>query len=186
METTLRKAKVSPTALESLLCTELSVQMIDVRSAQEFEEEHIPRSVNIPLEQVPERKLDISPDVDTVLICQSGMRAELCRDRLRNMGIEATVLEGGLESWSRLGYRTVRTRKSGFSLMRQVHLAAGALAFTGSGLALTGQTSWALLPLVVGAGLLLSGSTGFCGMAKLLAIMPWNRPTSFKVQGMTE
>ena len=29
----------------------------------------------------------------------------------------------------------------------------------------------------VGAGLLVAGTTGFCGMARLLALMPWNRRT---------
>ncbi|PLM19864.1 hypothetical protein CWN58_26810, partial [Klebsiella quasipneumoniae] len=32
-----------------------------------------------------------------------------------------------------------------------------------------------LLSGAVGAGLTFSGITGFCGMARLLAIMPWNR-----------
>jgi Protein of unknown function (DUF2892) len=27
----------------------------------------------------------------------------------------------------------------------------------------------------VGAGLLFAGVSGFCGMARLLAVMPWNR-----------
>jgi hypothetical protein len=27
----------------------------------------------------------------------------------------------------------------------------------------------------VGAGLVFAGVTGFCGMARLLALMPWNR-----------
>jgi hypothetical protein len=28
----------------------------------------------------------------------------------------------------------------------------------------------------VGAGLVFAGISGFCGMAKLFAFMPWNRP----------
>ncbi|HBT4793321.1 TPA: DUF2892 domain-containing protein, partial [Klebsiella quasipneumoniae subsp. similipneumoniae] len=32
-----------------------------------------------------------------------------------------------------------------------------------------------LLSGAVGAGLTFAGVTGFCGMARLLAIMPWNR-----------
>ena len=28
---------------------------------------------------------------------------------------------------------------------------------------------------VIGAGLFVAGATGFCGMARLLAVMPWNR-----------
>ena len=31
------------------------------------------------------------------------------------------------------------------------------------------------LSAFVGAGLVFAGTTGWCGMAKLLAIMPWNR-----------
>ena len=34
-----------------------------------------------------------------------------------------------------------------------------------------------LLSGFVGAGLILAGMTGFCGMARLLDIMPWNRRT---------
>jgi len=32
-----------------------------------------------------------------------------------------------------------------------------------------------LLSGFVGAGLTMAGVTGFCGMARLLALMPWNR-----------
>ncbi|MDR8242161.1 DUF2892 domain-containing protein, partial [Acinetobacter baumannii] len=32
-----------------------------------------------------------------------------------------------------------------------------------------------VIPGFVGAGLMLAGMTGWCGMAKLLAVMPWNR-----------
>jgi hypothetical protein len=31
------------------------------------------------------------------------------------------------------------------------------------------------LSAFVGAGLTFAGATGWCGMAKLLAVMPWNR-----------
>ena len=34
----------------------------------------------------------------------------------------------------------------------------------------------------VGTGLILAGATGFCGMARLLALMPWNRREGFPVQ----
>lgn len=34
---------------------------------------------------------------------------------------------------------------------------------------------FALLSAFVGCGLMFAGITGWCGMAHLLAIMPWNR-----------
>jgi len=36
---------------------------------------------------------------------------------------------------------------------------------------------WIWLSAVVGAGLVFAGISGFCGMARLLAAMPWNRVT---------
>jgi hypothetical protein len=35
--------------------------------------------------------------------------------------------------------------------------------------------AWILLSWFVGAGLVFAGSGGFCGMARLLALMPWNK-----------
>jgi len=32
--------------------------------------------------------------------------------------------------------------------------------------------------IVIGAGLLLAGMTGFCGMARALAVLPWNKTPS--------
>jgi hypothetical protein len=36
---------------------------------------------------------------------------------------------------------------------------------------------WIWLSGFVGAGLMFAGISGFCGMARLLAAMPWNRVT---------
>lgn len=35
--------------------------------------------------------------------------------------------------------------------------------------------AWILLIWFVGAGLVFAGVSGFCGMARLLALMPWNK-----------
>lgn len=63
-------------------------------------------------------------------------------------------------------------------VMRQVQLAAGTLALAG----LVGGALLApalhLLSGLVGAGLIVAGLTGACPMARLLAVMPWNRPAA--------
>ena len=48
----------------------------------------------------------------------------------------------------------------------------GTLTFDGS---LKNAMLGALLAGFVGAGLVFGGATGWCGMAKLLQVMPWNR-----------
>ena len=60
-------------------------------------------------------------------------------------------------------------------LMRQVQLIAGGLVVLGAVLGATLSPWWHLLSGFVGGGLMVAGATGFCGMARLLLIAPWNR-----------
>ena len=64
------------------------------------------------------------------------------------------------------------------ALMRQVQIAAGLLILCGVLLGYGVSSLFFLLSGFVGAGLLFAGVTGFCGMARLLKVMPWNRRTS--------
>lgn len=56
-------------------------------------------------------------------------------------------------------------------LMRQVQIAAGVLILLGVALGYAVNSGF-LLSAFVGAGLAFAGITGFCGMARLLALMP--------------
>jgi len=59
--------------------------------------------------------------------------------------------------------------------MRQVQIAAGLLILLGVLLGFLVDPLWFGLAAFVGAGLTVAGVTGWCGMARLLAVMPWNR-----------
>ena len=61
------------------------------------------------------------------------------------------------------------------SLERQVRIAAGSMACAGGVLAVTLSPWFGLLPAFVGAGLVYAGVTDRCGMATLLAKLPYNR-----------
>ena len=63
----------------------------------------------------------------------------------------------------------------------QVRIAAGALACAGGVLALTVSPWFGLLPAFVGAGLVYAGITDRCGMAMVLAKLPYNRAASDRV-----
>jgi hypothetical protein len=60
------------------------------------------------------------------------------------------------------------------SLERQVRIAAGSLVLLGVGLGFLHPAFFGLAGFV-GAGLVFAGVTDTCGMAMLLARMPWNR-----------
>ena len=78
-------------------------------------------------------------------------------------------------AWNSAGLPVERSEKKRLPLMRQVQLIIGLLAVTGSILALVVDKNFALIPAVLGAGLTLAGSTGWCGMAVVLSKMPWNK-----------
>ncbi len=60
-------------------------------------------------------------------------------------------------------------------LMRQVQIAAGSLVLLGLILSQTVAPAWIFHTWFVGAGLVFAGVSGFCGLARLLAVLPWNR-----------
>jgi len=87
------------------------------------------------------------------------------------------VVEGGSQAWMDAGLPVARGQRRGLPLMRQVQVVVGAVSAAGSVLALAVHPYFALVPLMMGAGLLFAGLTGTCGLAILLARMPWNRGT---------
>ncbi|MCB1994218.1 MAG: DUF2892 domain-containing protein, partial [Geminicoccaceae bacterium] len=91
-------------------------------------------------------------------------------------GAEVWLLAGGLQAWKRAGLEVERGTNAPLPLMRQVQIVAGGLALLGFILGVLVSPWWHALSGFVGAGLLVAGVTGRCGMANLLQVMPWNRP----------
>lgn len=82
-----------------------------------------------------------------------------------------------------VGLPIVRGKKA-VSLERQVRIAAGSLVLLGVALAWLVDPAFIGLSAFVGAGLIFAGITDRCGMAMLLARMPWNRcPNESKACG---
>ena len=93
------------------------------------------------------------------------------------------VLDGGMAAWIAAG-QPVRDGKPRMSLERQVRIAAGALAATGGILGVFVNPLFAVLPALVGSGLVFSGVTDTCAMGTVLALLPHNRPASCDVPEM--
>ena len=163
--------------LESLRCEGVPMQIVDVRSPDEYALGHLPGALNLPVEQLPARRHDLDSAWRVVVVCQSGTRATLACESLNDDPLDVWRLDGGTEAWIREGLPVVRCTSAQWSLERQVRLIAGAFVLVGSALALTLSPTWALLPLGIGAGLTFAGLTNRCGLALLLGRMPWNRET---------
>jgi len=147
-----------------------SAVAIDVRETDEYAYEHIEGTRSLPQSGL-DAELDRLPrDSDLYVTCATGLRSAQAVRRLQAGGFaKVHNVEGGVEAWKKAGFPVVR-RKGPIPIMRQVQIVAGSLALIGG---LLPQIRW--IAVIVGAGLVFAGVSGFCGMAKLLAFLPWNR-----------
>lgn len=148
--------------------------LVDVRSPREFESEKIPGSRNIPLAELEAHCAELATCDQLVLVCASGMRARKAQELLAQKGIAAPVVEGGLKEWSRAGLPVQKGLAPGLSIERQVRIVAGFMAALGGFLALWVHPGFAALSAFVGCGLMFAGITDTCGMAIVLAKLPYN------------
>lgn len=165
---------------------EKPVRILDVRTPGEFESTHIAGSYNVPLDTLGEHSAELARlQGPVVLVCRSGMRAGQAEKTLREAGMkELYVLDGGIQGWQTQGRGVVQSGRQRLSLERQVRIAAGFLVALGAVLALSVHSAFALLSLFVGCGLIFAGATEWCGMALLLARLPYNRGRSCDVSNV--
>jgi rhodanese-related sulfurtransferase len=165
-------ATIDAESLREILSVPGPVRTLDVRSAAEFATGHIAGAVNIPMEQVESRMEDL-PQGPLVLICEAGKRAEIVAGWLAG-GRDVTVLAGGTRAWRNAGYPLIACAPCRWTLERQVRLIAGLIVLAGTLAAVLINAKWVYLAMMVGAGLTFAGATNICGMAVVLAKMPWN------------
>jgi rhodanese-related sulfurtransferase len=150
--------------------------LLDVREPGEHAREHIPGAQLLPLGQLDPARLDLQGKRRVVVHCMSGQRSAAAAERLQAAGIGPVAnLTGGLPAWRSAGYPVAVDRRAPLPLMRQVQLAAGALIVTGVLLGFFVHPGFYAVAGAVGAGLIFAGATGWCGMAMLLAKLPYNR-----------
>jgi len=146
--------------------------LIDVRDPDEFARAHIPCARNIPLARLS--RIEDAPEV--IFHCRSGMRTAANAATLASCAdVPVYLMDGGLEAWQRAGLECRVDRRQPLELMRQVQIVAGSLILIGVLLGLLVSPIGFGLAGFVGAGLVFAGLSGWCGMARLLALMPWNR-----------
>lgn len=149
---------------------------LDVRTPAEFEEAHIEGALLHPLTELnPEEiKRHAQGKRSVFLICRSGGRARQAAEKLAAHGLSGLrVMSGGMQAWENEGLPVNRGRAT-ISLERQVRIAAGTLVVVGALLGYFVNPGWIALSGFVGAGLVFAGVTDTCGMAMVLARMPWN------------
>lgn len=75
--------------------------ILDVRTAAEFDEKHIPGAINIPNEAIGTNAIPELPDKDQLILvyCRSGNRSKQASEKLMKLGYTNVVEFGGIIDW---------------------------------------------------------------------------------------
>ena len=165
---------ISPQAARELLAQ--GAVLVDIRSPDEYARMHIPQARRISLESLRQGVLSTESAAAVIFHCRSGNRTRLGAEALAACTPgEAYVLEGGLDAWKKAGLPVEADASQPLELQRQVQIVAGSLIVLSVTLGATVSPWFYALAGFVGAGLIFAGISGFCGLARVLMKMPWNR-----------
>ncbi len=153
--------------------------LIDVREADEFSAEHIAYANSLPLSKLDSLlpQLGIPASRKVIFQCQKGGRGQTaCANAGSYSDITAEIynLEGGLNAWKAENLPVI-LKKTGLPIFRQVQIIAGGLIAFFTILGFIGLTFGFIIAGVIGTALCFAGLTGWCGLAMLLSVMPWNK-----------
>jgi rhodanese-related sulfurtransferase len=150
--------------------------LVDVREPAEHAGERIPAAHLAPLSTFAPAQVPVEPGKKLVLHCALGQRSTQAGHQLLAAGFaEVYNLQGGIQAWKDAGYTVERSQQAPLSLQRQVQIVAGSLVLLGTILGAVVSPWFLVLSGFVGAGLIFAGLTNTCGMAMLLAKLPYNQ-----------
>lgn len=98
--------KISQGEFQKWMASEQQPLLLDVRTAGEFAEGHVPGAMNISHDQLSGRltELGSNKSQDIVVYCRSGHRAGIAEDILRNAGFKNLKhLDGDMLGWAKAG-----------------------------------------------------------------------------------
>jgi len=167
---------ISPERAAELIRT--GAVLVDVRESEEHARERIPGARHHALSTIDVQSPARPGNEVLIFHCKSGGRTNAAGPRLaKAAGCEAYVLEGGIEAWKKAGLPVAAAaERRPIGMMRQVQIAAGSLVLLGALLGFLVAPGFYALAALVGAGLIFAGVSGICSLARVLSLMPWNRP----------
>jgi rhodanese-related sulfurtransferase len=77
--------------------------LLDVREPSEWDEGHIDGALHIPMMSVPAQLAAIPTDGQVLVVCAVGSRSARVAAFLRQQGVDAYNLAGGIVAWAQSG-----------------------------------------------------------------------------------
>ena len=152
------------------------LQIVDVREYAEYAGGRIAGARLLPLGEL-EKSYTVLDHTKTIYVmCRTGRRSVEAQKKLKALGFTNVVnVSGGFEAWKKENLPIEKDEKAPWALERQVRFVAGLLVLVGVLLSVFVHPYFVWVAGFVGAGLTFAGTTDWCGMAMLLAKMPWNQ-----------
>ena len=96
--------EIDARSLQQKLAGKDAPLVVDVRNPDEVRAEgRIEGALLIPMNELPGRLAEVPTDRAVVAVCKRGMRSFNAAAWLRQMGRDASSLQGGLDQWKALG-----------------------------------------------------------------------------------
>jgi len=166
---------VRPDELRTDISRGEPLQIIDVREFAEFAAGHIASARLVPLGELEVRAGELDRAVPLVCVCRSGKRSAQAASKLLALGFRnVTQLEGGIVAWEQSGLPIIYETRAPWSLERQVRCALGLFVLTGLALSFRWPAA-IVMSWIIGVGMVFTSIIDWCGMALVLAKMPWNK-----------
>ena len=172
-------ATITPNELHQLQQQDSTIRILDVRSPAEYEAIHATTADNVPLDRLDPPKYlqqNATNGNPIYVICKMGGRSMQACQKLASAGHANVVnITGGTDAWAAAGLPVAEGERKVMPIDCQVRVMAGSLVVLGTVLGYALHPAWTALSFFIGAGLVFSGVTNTCGMASVLAMMPWNQ-----------
>lgn len=151
--------------------------LVDVREDFEHATERIGNEDHCPLSDFnPERLRAMHGDRRLVFYCRTGRRSADAARRFQSGDGRVFHLAGGIQAWKAAGLKTERLSLGPrVDVLRQTQMVIGTVVLVGVLLGAYVSPWCLILSGFMGAGLIFAGASGTCGMAVMLAKLPWNR-----------
>jgi rhodanese-related sulfurtransferase len=88
------------TGAQARQLVQAGARLVDVRTPGEFAAGHLPGAINIPLQQLGDRLVELQPkDAPVVLYCRSGSRSGSAARTLKSAGFAVVHDLGSMSRW---------------------------------------------------------------------------------------
>jgi len=93
--------KITPDEAHRRLQEEEGIILLDVRTAEEYNQGHIPDSILLPVDKVKDGIKSVVQDKNTIIFvyCRSGNRSATAAQILADMGYTKVYDLGGINAW---------------------------------------------------------------------------------------